>query len=177
MTYSQSITTCLKKYVDFSGRASRSEYWYFAITAWAIEIALRYGGPLALSSLVSLALVLPLLSAGVRRMHDTNRSGWWILLPIVNLVFMLQGTREPSGPRSGASIFCPHGHQIQSADQFCPTCGVDTSRRCANDHVLGPDTVFCPTCGEGVPRRCPNGHPVSASDDFCTTCGARVGPA
>ena len=81
----------LKKYATFGGRARRQEFWMFYLFNLIIDIVLQVidtsVDTTIPASIYSLALVLPTLALGVRRMHDTNRSGWWILLPIVNLVF------------------------------------------------------------------------------------------
>src|SRR3569833_2067997 len=79
-------------YFDFNGRARRAEFWWFILVYIIIEIILSVIGNVAhlgqiLVSIFQLALLLPSLGVGVRRMHDSNRSGWWILLPIVNIVF------------------------------------------------------------------------------------------
>jgi uncharacterized membrane protein YhaH (DUF805 family) len=73
------------KYATFSGRARPSEYWYFAlfttiflVVLAAVEVII--GGNGAVSLLLWLALLLPGLAVTVRRLHDTGRSGWWILL-------------------------------------------------------------------------------------------------
>lgn len=103
MTFTQAIRTCLAKFFTFSGRASRAEYWYFVLFAlicnavaalidWAFFTRVATietdGGTtvVAVSSqpaqtAVGLILFLPLLSAAWRRMHDTGRSGWFVLLP------------------------------------------------------------------------------------------------
>ncbi|MBI1208480.1 MAG: DUF805 domain-containing protein [Azospirillum sp.] len=84
VSFSEAIKICLGKYATFTGRASRSEFWYFYlfyilvyIGACVIDAAL--GAPV-LSTIVSLGLLLPVLAAQVRRLHDTGRSGWWILI-------------------------------------------------------------------------------------------------
>jgi ribosomal protein S27AE len=171
----QSVSTCLRKYVDFSGRASRSEYWYFVLFTYLVSLVFAVTRISALSTLASLGLFLPSLGAGVRRLHDTNRSGWWLLFPIVNLVFLAQPTKSPDATRSSGPLLCPNGHHIEANSTLCPSCGVDTSRRCVNEHVLGPAEIFCPKCGEGVPQRCPNGHAVAADAQYCPTCGSHVG--
>lgn len=83
--------TGLKKYAVFSGRSRRKEYWMFILFNFIITfiIGLISGiiGAPDFSSIYSLAVLIPSIAIGVRRMHDTNRSGWWILLPIVNLIF------------------------------------------------------------------------------------------
>ena len=78
----------VKNYVGFDGRARRTEYWMFILVHIAIlaVLALISG---TLYQLYSLAVFLPSFAAAIRRMHDTNHSGWWVLLPIVNLVFAL----------------------------------------------------------------------------------------
>jgi uncharacterized membrane protein YhaH (DUF805 family) len=95
----------LKKYAVFSGRASRREYWMFVLINLGISLALialeaMLGGKGYIYNLYSLAVFLPSLGAAIRRMHDTNRSGWWILLPIVNIVFLAQDS-QPGTNRFG----------------------------------------------------------------------------
>ena len=90
----------LKKYAEFNGRARRKEYWMYFLINVIISIAIGFvvgfiGGMIGLSpsiasglsSLYSLAVLVPSIAVGVRRMHDTNHSGWWLLVPLVNLVF------------------------------------------------------------------------------------------
>lgn len=86
-SFGEAISFCFNKYVTFSGRASRSEYWYFFLfcilmglaTALVDMIIFGVGNELSpVNALTSLALFLPSLAVAVRRLHDTNRSGWWI---------------------------------------------------------------------------------------------------
>jgi uncharacterized membrane protein YhaH (DUF805 family) len=95
----------LKNYATFKGRATRREYWMFilinlgiAIVVGILDAVLNTKG--VLSNLYSLAMFLPSLAVGARRMHDTDRSGWWLLLPIVNLVFLAQDS-QPGPNRFG----------------------------------------------------------------------------
>ena len=93
----------LKKYAVFSGRSQRAEYWYFFLFNFIISFGLAiidiFIGAFsfkinigALSGFYALAVLIPYIAVGVRRLHDTNRSGWWLLLgllffvPIINLV-------------------------------------------------------------------------------------------
>ena len=90
MTFVEAITTCLKKYVDFNGRARRSEYWYFAlfdfIVSLVVNIIARATGLKFLTALVSLAFLLPGLAVGARRLHDIGYSGLRLLLGLIPIV-------------------------------------------------------------------------------------------
>ncbi len=83
-SFGEAIKVCFKKYATFKGRASRSEYWWFMLFVWLISIvgAVLEGtmgnDGAAISGLISLATFLPSLSAQIRRLHDTGRSGWWV---------------------------------------------------------------------------------------------------
>jgi uncharacterized membrane protein YhaH (DUF805 family) len=87
-----------KKYAVFSGRARRKEYWMFVLFNQIILFVLGFvtvllGAP-SLVYLYTFAVLIPSIAVGVRRMHDINHSGWWLLFPIVNLVFACtEGTR------------------------------------------------------------------------------------
>jgi uncharacterized membrane protein YhaH (DUF805 family) len=81
----------LKKYAVFAGRARRTEYWMFTLFSFIIVIALSaiegmLGSPGIVSGLYSLAVLIPCLAVTVRRLHDTNRSGWWIFISLIPLV-------------------------------------------------------------------------------------------
>jgi uncharacterized membrane protein YhaH (DUF805 family) len=87
----------LKKYADFSGRARRKEYWYFVLFYVIILVVLlvidgfvgtQLGGAGfgILTCIYALAVLIPALAVTVRRLHDTGRSGWWILIQLVPLV-------------------------------------------------------------------------------------------
>ena len=98
MTFREAILTCLRKYFTFSGRASRSEYWWFVlfcILGGAIFSALEQlingitgtpNGPTLLSGAFNLATFIPSLAVGWRRMHDTGRSGLYLLYPLIAMV-------------------------------------------------------------------------------------------
>ncbi len=78
----------LKNYATFMGRARRSEYWYFVlfnlIFSFAIGFIGGFTGTEILSSLYTLAMIIPSIAVAVRRMHDVNKSGWYILIPFYN---------------------------------------------------------------------------------------------
>lgn len=95
----------LKNYAEFKGRATRREYWMFVLINLGICIVMGVLDAMlntkgVLYNLYSLAMLLPSIAAGARRMHDTDRSGWWLLLPIVNLVFLVQDS-QPGPNRFG----------------------------------------------------------------------------
>ena len=120
MTFGDSVKTCFSKYVTFSGRASRSEFWWWILFTWAVSIGLSivdsllfgetivYDGGFEsstdtpiLSGLFSLAIFLPTISVIVRRLHDRDKSGWWYwlaLVPLVGIIILIvwwatEGTR------------------------------------------------------------------------------------
>ncbi|MGC3963957.1 MAG: DUF805 domain-containing protein [Rhodocyclaceae bacterium] len=78
------------KYVSFQGRASRAEFWQFALVNFIVGIVLGIVdgiiGHQILGSIYSLAVLLPGIGLGIRRLHDTDRSGWWLLISLVPLV-------------------------------------------------------------------------------------------
>ena len=108
-------TRPLKKYADFSGRAPRAEYWWFYlliiigyVIAMILDSMLGLGqtvGPYGvLMAVFALAMLIPSIAAGIRRLHDTDRSGWWLLIVLVPLIgvivlivfFVTQGTPGPN---------------------------------------------------------------------------------
>lgn len=97
MSIGQSVSTVLKKYAVFSGRASRPEFWwyYLVYVILAIIVSLIDGAIGANNVLIGiyfLALFLPTLAVTVRRLHDSDKRGWWVLIqliPIVGTIVML----------------------------------------------------------------------------------------
>jgi uncharacterized membrane protein YhaH (DUF805 family) len=83
------------RYADFSGVSSRSQYWYFILSTTLAAIIAQiafgdFGG-----NVVSFITLIPTIAVAVRRMHDVGKSGWFILVPIYNLVLAV----SPSKPR------------------------------------------------------------------------------
>lgn len=80
----------LQNYATFDGRARRSEYWYFVLFNFIVTIVLALLGVIVnfpfVDSIYSLAVLIPSIAVGVRRMHDVGKSGWFILIPIYNLI-------------------------------------------------------------------------------------------
>lgn len=98
----------LKNYAVFRGRARRKEYWMFILFNLIISFLIGFvegimGGSAGIgSSIYSLIILIPSIAVAVRRMHDTDRSGWWILLPIVNIVFLCFDS-QPESNRFGSN--------------------------------------------------------------------------
>ena len=82
-----SIRTCLSKYVDFSSRATRAEYWWWMLSVSVVANVVAIFS-IEIYWVLLLGLFLPGTAVGFRRMHDVDRSGWWLLVPIVNIVFL-----------------------------------------------------------------------------------------
>ena len=100
MTFKQSVENVLSNYFNIHGRASRSEYWWWYLFTLLASIAVSLVG-LILDTLMGLTFITTILTWGfsllilipnfcvqVRRYHDINRSGWWMLCPIVNHIFL-----------------------------------------------------------------------------------------
>jgi uncharacterized membrane protein YhaH (DUF805 family) len=114
MGFSEAIKSVLVKYADFSGRARRAEYWF-----WTLAMTLGYFVAMILTVLAHafffiviifyLGILVPSLAVAVRRLHDTNRSGWYLLLgfiPIVGGIILLVFTVSDSTP--GDNRFGPN---------------------------------------------------------------------
>ncbi|WP_431196966.1 DUF805 domain-containing protein [Pseudomonas entomophila] len=97
----------MKKYAVFKGRARRKEYWMFVLFNLLITIAIgivdnAIGTKPLLGLVYNLAIMIPSIAVAVRRVHDNDHSGWWLLVPIVGLVFLIKdGT--PGNNRFGPS--------------------------------------------------------------------------
>lgn len=90
-TFGEAIQVCLRNYATFEGRASRSEYWWYLLFYTLLVMGVSMLGD-TLAGLLVLALLLPSLAVQVRRLHDTNRSGWWLLLcllPVLGTLILL----------------------------------------------------------------------------------------
>lgn len=96
-----------KKYADFNGRASRKEFWMFYLLCIGIATVLRLiDRSYTLAAIANLAFLVPTLACATRRLHDTNRSGWWQLIGltivgIIPLVFFLAGKGNVEANRYG----------------------------------------------------------------------------
>ena len=89
--------TVLKKYAVFSGRARRKEYWMFILFNLIISFAIGFilgilgvGSNSFILNIYPLAVFIPSIAVGVRRMHDVGKSGWFLLIPIYSLILLIQ---------------------------------------------------------------------------------------
>lgn len=106
MNFVDSITSGFNKYVTFTGRAARSEFWFWTlfsvianIVAGILDAVVGLG---IVGMIVSLALLLPSIAVAVRRLHDIDRTGWWILIAFtmigIILLIVWDCTKGTSGP-------------------------------------------------------------------------------
>ena len=91
----------LKKYAVFEGRARRKEYWIFFLFNFIVNFVLGFAeglakGPGVLANIYSLGVLIPATAVGVRRMHDTDHSGWFLLIPFYNLILAVREGQQGS---------------------------------------------------------------------------------
>jgi len=110
MSFGEAIRTCFSKYATFSGRARRSEYWFWVLFGTLIGLAgllidrAGAGGMgQVIADLIGLLLLLPTFAVSVRRLHDVDRTGWWLLInfiPLFGMIVLLvwNCTRGTIGP-------------------------------------------------------------------------------
>jgi len=107
MTFGESISTCFTKYAAFDGRASRSEFWWWLLFTFLASAATGIVSQ-TLSALFSLGVMLPSLAVGARRLHDTNRSGWFLLLwfiPLIGwIILIVWAVQEAIEPNRFSSV-------------------------------------------------------------------------
>lgn len=98
--YQQAIFTCFKKFADFKGRARRREFWYFELFCVLLSLLLSFINE-DLATLAMLVTLIPNIAVNVRRLHDINRSGWWMLIalvPIVGILLLLFWAAQEGNP-------------------------------------------------------------------------------
>ena len=116
MNFFEAVSSVIRNYVGFSGRASRSEYWYWVLFAVIVAIALRIldtglfpdSEVPVLGGVFSIITLLPSLAVAVRRLHDVDRTGWWLLImfTVIGLIFPLLIWSCPKGT-AGPNRFGP----------------------------------------------------------------------
>ena len=96
MGIQEAVSTCFAKYAGFEGRASRSEYWFWALFVFLVAVVLTLVGGIALgwesggsgllAGIFILVTILPGLAVTIRRLHDTDHSGWWFFIQLVPVI-------------------------------------------------------------------------------------------
>jgi uncharacterized membrane protein YhaH (DUF805 family) len=89
----ESISDGFKRYAEFSGVSSRSQYWYFILGTSVASIIIGWILGDFGSNLFTLATIIPTIAVAVRRMHDVGKSGWFILVPIYNFILLITPTK------------------------------------------------------------------------------------
>ena len=182
MDFMESAKTCLQKYIDFNGRASRSEYWWFVLLTIVLSFIPVIGW------ILRLVLLLPSLAVQVRRLHDMNRSAWWLLLlvpvppiiiigaPVLLIMSAFPGTPGPN--RYGPNPLRPqqgmgdYGFYQDPGYPYSPSSSTGSYTESPYDAgalepPLEPETGerrFCTQCG----------MQLQPEARFCTVCGAAV---
>ena len=104
MDFKQAIQHVLQNYANFEGRACRSEFWYWALAMFIAHLVLEALGLRILDWLFSLATIVPSFAVGARRLHDIDKTGWFVLIaliPVVGWIIMIiwgvtEGTKGPN---------------------------------------------------------------------------------
>ena len=102
MNFVQAVQVCLRKYVDFEGRAARPEFWWFALFQVIVLVVAAMLGRAAYT-IAGLALVLPSLGVGARRLHDIGKSGWYLLIhliPVIGILVLIYFWVQPTQAES-----------------------------------------------------------------------------
>ena len=174
----ESAKTCLQKYIDFNGRASRSEYWWFVLLTIALSFIPVIGW------ILRLVLLLPSLAVQVRRLHDMNRSAWWLLLllpvppiiiigaPVLLIMSAFPGTPGTPAPTAMAPIPCDRS-RVWVATATTRTPAIPTLRHPQLEATPNPPTTLA--CRIPCRRRTPASG-SSAPNAGCS-CSRKRGSA
>ncbi len=107
MTFPEAVRVCLIKYAEFNGRASRAEFWWFALFVTLVTTALTYLSE-AVASVFLIAVLLPFLAVGARRLNDIGKSAWWLLyllVPVGGIVMLgFWWASPPASPPSDETL-------------------------------------------------------------------------
>ena len=106
MQFSDAVRAVLTNYAGFTGRAGRSEFWYWVLFTFLVQVAISILAMMIadslsyLGNLFSLATLIPSIAVGARRMHDIGKSGWWQLVnlvPVLGWIYFIYLAAQPSG--------------------------------------------------------------------------------
>ena len=192
MSFTQAIGVCFRKYATFSGRAGRREYWWFFLFYAIVNLVISFIP--FVGFIVWLALLLPSLAVTARRLHDTDRSGWWALLPfglglaglvIGSVLLVLSGESDTPGTSentaAGIAGFLTIGGGVVgfiALLRFLVNAGDEGENR-YGPPPGGPSAApalggaYPDYGGGGAAGQCPHcGAGVQPGAAFCTACGA-----
>ena len=126
MGFGDAVKTCFQKFFVAEGRASRPEYWWFFLAyiilyaiAAILDTALETG--FVLASIVGLVFFIPLITAAIRRLHDTGRTGWWyliIFIPLVGFIILIVFLATEGNP--GANEYGPPPGTVAGGGMVAP---------------------------------------------------------
>ena len=159
MSFTEAIGSGFRRYVDFSGRSSRSEYWWWTLFVFIGSVVFSVldaliGTSSVLNLLFSLAVFLPGLAVSVRRLHDVDRSGWWylIIFTIIGIIVLLvwyvrrgddvenrfgaNPLHASTDPPYRRPVFGESGSSVR----YCSTCGAENST----------GSRYCASCGAAM---------------------------
>ena len=149
--FTQAVTLAFQQYFTFSGRSSRAEFWWFALFSLlggvVLGIADAFMGTMdasgqgLFSGLFRLAVFIPSLALGCRRLHDINRTGWWQLLWLLFFpgIILLVWAATPGD--SGAIRYSgSNASSVGSTSRFCPQCST----------AVPSGSSFCTLCGHMI---------------------------
>lgn len=190
MGFAESIKTCLQKYIDFNGRASRSEYWWFMLVTvvlsfipvivwilrlvlllpsrseywWFMPVTVVLAFIPVIGWILGLMLLLPSLAVQVRRLHDLNRSAGWLLLLVPPIAFIGVWILLIMSIFPGT-----RGPNRYGPDSLQPSPGTS-----GNDYQYPGYHNTSPSGNYGLPDY--SGNPPETPDDrrFCTQCGLQL---
>ena len=180
MNFIDAIKICLVKYLDFSGRAARPEYWWFVLLSIVLSFIPVIGW------IIRLVLILPSLSVQVRRLHDLNRSAWWLLLlvppiTIVGGIVLLIMSAFPGTP--GPNRYGPSPLQWQQdfggpgqPPPEHPYAPPSSPYGSYDDQTFETGTAEIPPAAEpGARQFCTQcGMQLQEDAQFCSVCGTAV---
>ena len=187
MTFTESVKTGFQKYMDFSGRASRSEYWWFFLFTLIVRLVTTWIP--FVGFVIALALLLPSLSVTTRRLHDTNRTGWWMLLPIgLGLAAIIAGVVLGVGVAILGSVvgfLTLLSFLIQPSDPYANQYGpnpLQAQQRVGGFGNAAPGTPYAPPPAAGGSSGTPYNagiagspsEPETSGRQFCTQCGMQL---
>jgi len=101
MNLEESVRSVLNRYAAFDGRAGRSEFWFWILFVVAVSMAINIASMmLGILTIVGwifqLAIIIPSIAVGIRRMHDVGKSGWFVLIPVYNLYLYTLPSEGPN---------------------------------------------------------------------------------